>query len=409
MPARRAALVFIFVTVVLDMLAFGMVIPLLPKLVLHFEGGDTAHAAAIYGLFGGVFAGMQFLFAPLLGALSDRFGRRRVILFSNLSLGLDYVIMALAPSVRWLLVGRVLSGICSASFSIPGAYIADVTPKEKRAASFGMLGAAFGLGFVVGPAFGGVLGHVNPRLPFWVAAGLSLANFLYGFFILPESLPPERRAPLEWRKANPIGALQMLRQHPEVLGIAGVVFLSALAHEALPSLWVLYTDYRFGWDTRTVGLTLAAVGVCSAVVQAGLVGAIVRRFGERFTLLLGLLFGAAGFAVSGLAATGWHFGAGIPLVALWGIAGPSAQALMSQRVDASEQGRLQGAIAGLQGVSHMIGPVLFTGIFAASVSSRDRLPGSPFLLSALLLVSSFALAFRVARGRASVPVTELRP
>ena len=179
-----------------------------------------------------------------------------MILFSNLSLGLDYVIMALAPSVRWLLVGRVLSGICSASFSIPGAYIADVTPKEKRAASFGMLGAAFGLGFVVGPAFGGVLGHVDPRLPFWVAAGLSLANFLYGFFILPESLPPERRAPLEWRKANPIGALQMLRQHPEVFGIAGVVFLSALAHEALPSLWVLYTDYRFGWDTRTVGLTL---------------------------------------------------------------------------------------------------------------------------------------------------------
>jgi DHA1 family tetracycline resistance protein-like MFS transporter len=203
--------------------------------------------------------------------------------------------------------------------------------------------------------------------------------------------------------------MQMLRRHPEVFGIAGVVFLSALAHEALPSLWVLYTDYRFGWDTRTVGLTLAAVGVCSAVVQAGLVGAIVRRLGERFTLLLGLLFGAAGFTVNGLAATGWLFGAGIPLVALWGIAGPSAQALMSQRVDASEQGRLQGAIAGLQGVSHMLGPVLFTGIFAASVNNRGRLPGTPFLLSALLLVSSFGLAFRVAKGRASVPATELLP
>ncbi len=403
MPARRAALVFIFVTVVLDMLAFGVVIPLLPKLVLQFEGGDSARAAAVYGLFGAVFAGMQFLFAPLLGALSDRFGRRRVILLSNLSLGLDYVIMALAPSLAWLLVGRLLSGICSASFSIPGAYIADVTPKEKRAASFGMLGAAFGLGFVVGPAFGGVLGQVNPRLPFWVAAGLSLGNFLYGFLILPESLPPERRAPLEWRRANPVGAMQMLRRHPEVFGIAGVVFLSALAHEALPSLWVLYTDYRFGWDTRTVGLTLAAVGVCSVAVQAGLVGAVVRRLGERLTLLLGLLFGVAGFGVSGLAVSGWLFCAGIPLIALWGIAGPSAQALMSQRVDASEQGRLQGAIAGLQGVSHMLGPVLFTGIFAASLSNRGRLPGTPFLLSALLLVSSFGLALRVTKRLAVTP------
>jgi DHA1 family tetracycline resistance protein-like MFS transporter len=397
MPARRAALVFIFITVVLDMLAFGVVIPLLPKLVLQFEGGDTAQAAAVYGLFGGVFAAMQFLFAPLLGALSDRFGRRRVILLSNLSLGLDYVIMALAPSVGWLLVGRVLSGICSASFSIPGAYIADVTPKEKRAASFGMLGAAFGLGFVVGPAFGGVLGQVNPRLPFWVAAGLSLANFLYGFFILPESLPPERRAPLDWRKANPVGAIQMLRRHRELFGIAGVVFLSALAHEVLPSLWVLYTDYRFGWDTRTVGLTLAGVGVCSAVVQAGVVGVIVKHLGESLTLRLGLLFGTAGFSLSGLAATSWLFCAAIPLVALWGIAGPSAQALMSQRVDASEQGRLQGAIAGLQGVAYMIGPVLFTGIFAASVSGHGRLPGTPFLLSALLLAGCFALALRVAR------------
>jgi DHA1 family tetracycline resistance protein-like MFS transporter len=398
MPVRRAALTFIFVTVVLDMLALGVIIPLLPKLVLQFEGGDSAHAAAIYGIFGTLFAAMQFLFAPLLGALSDRFGRRPVILLSNAALGLDYIVMALAPSVAWLLVGRTISGICSASFSIPGAYIADVTPPEKRAGSFGLLGAAFGLGFVVGPAFGGLLGQVDTRLPFWVAAGLSLANFLYGLIVLPESLPAASRARFDWRRANPLGALALLRRHAEVLGIAGVVFLSAVAHEVLPTLWVLYTDYRYGWNTRTVGLTLAAVGVCSAVIQGGLVRIVVASLGERKTLLLGLAFGAAGFVLYGLAPTSLIFAAAIPISALWGIAGPAAQALMTRHVDPSEQGRLQGAISGLQSVAFMLGPGLFSGAFAVAIGryARWHLPGAPFLLAALLLGSGFALAFRVA-------------
>ena len=390
-PVRKAALAFIFVTVALDMLALGIIAPVLPKLVLEFEGGNTAAAAAIVGLFGTLYSGMQFVFAPLLGAVSDRFGRRPVILLSNLGLGLDYIIIALAPSVRWLLVGRVLSGICGASYTTAGAYIADVTPAERRAAGFGLISAAFGLGFVVGPALGGLAGSVDPRLPFWIAAALCMANALYGLVILPESLPRERRA-------NPVGALLLLRRHAPVLGLAAVVFISAVAHEVQPSTFVLYTDYRYGWDTRTVGLVLAAVGVSSAIVGAGLVRVVVDRLGERRSLLLGLAFGASGFAVYGLASTGTVFWAGIPLLALWGLAGPAAQALMTRQVASTEQGRLQGAISGVQGVAFMIGPALFTATFAAFIGERTdwQLPGAPFLLAALLLATSFAVAWRVA-------------
>jgi DHA1 family tetracycline resistance protein-like MFS transporter len=398
-PVRRAALAFIFVTVALDMLSLGIIVPVLPKLVLAFEGGDSASAAAICGLFGTVYSAMQFVFAPLLGALSDRFGRRPVILLSNLALAVDYVIVALAPTVGWLFVGRVLSGICGASYTPAGAYIADVTPPERRAAGFGIISAAFGLGFVVGPALGGLAGSVNPRLPFWIAAGLGLANTLYGLLVLPESLPVERRAPFQWKRANPAGALMLLRSHAHVLGIAGVVFLAAIAHEVQPSLFVLYTDYRYGWDMRTVGLVLATLGVLSAVVGAGLVRVVVERLGERRTLLLGLASGACGFALYGLAPTTAVFFAGVPLVALWGLAGPAAQSLMTQQVDPTEQGQLQGAISGVQGVAFMIGPVLFTAVYAACIGTRTgwQLPGAPFLLAALLLATGFGLAWRVAR------------
>ena len=379
------------------MLALGIIVPVLPKLVLQFEGGDSASAATIFGVFSTVFAAMQFLCSPLLGALSDRLGRRPVILISNLGLGLDYIVMALAPSVGWLLAGRVIAGICAATFSTASAYIADVTAADKRAAGFGMLSAAFGLGFVVGPAVGGLLGSVDPRLPFWGAAVLSLANATYGLFILPESLPPGRRDGFQWRRANPVGALLHLRRHAQVFGIAGVVFLSAIAHEVQPTMWVLYTDYRYHWDARTVGLTLAAVGVFSAVVGAGLVRVVVSRVGERGSLLLGLAFGVTGFTFYGLAPVGVLFCAAIPVVSLWGLSGPAAQALMTQHVAPSEQGRLQGAISGLQGVAFMIGPSLFTGSFAAAIGSHPswRLPGAPFFLAAVILAASFALAWRV--------------
>jgi MFS transporter, DHA1 family, tetracycline resistance protein len=393
---RRAAFAFVFVTVALDMLALGVIVPVLPKLVLEFEAGDTRNAAAIYGLFGTVFAAMQFLFAPLLGALSDRYGRRPLILLSNAALGLDYFVMALAPSLSWLFAGRVLAGICSASFSIPGAYVADVTPPEQRAARFGALGAAFGLGFVIGPAFGGLLGEWDPRLPFWVAAVLSLANFLYGLGVLPESLPPERRAALDWRRANPLGALGALRARPEVIGLAAALFLAAIAHEVQPSLWVLYTDHRYGWDARTIGLTLALVGVMSAFVGAVLTGRAVASFGERPTLLAGTVCGAFGFVLYGIASNGSVFAAAIPLVGLVGVAGPAAQAIMTARMPADEQGRLQGALSSLTGVAHMIGPILFASVFALALRPGDHLPeGAPFLLAAVFLAASGGLAWRV--------------
>ncbi|HEY3664994.1 MAG TPA: TCR/Tet family MFS transporter [Polyangiaceae bacterium] len=401
-PPTRAQFVFIFITVALDMLALGVMVPVLPKLIVSFEHGDMADAASVAGWFGFAWAAMQFIFSPLLGALSDRRGRRPVILLSNLGLGLDYLLMAVAPSLTWLFVGRLVSGITSASFSTASAYIADVTPEDERAAKFGMLGAAFGLGFVVGPALGGLLGGISLRLPFWAAASLSLTNALYGFFILPESLPRERRAAFAWSKANPLGSLDLLRSQPRLLGLAVVAFLYNIAHDSLPSVFVLYTDYRYHWGERMVGFSLAGIGVASTIVSALLVGPLVKRLGERRALLVGLGFGAAGFAVYGLAPTGAVFLTGIPFLAIWGLAGPAFQALMSRRVEPSAQGRLQGALGSLAGVTGMLGPVIFTQIFALGISSRGfTLPGAPYLLSALLLGASCLFALVVARDSAA--------
>ena len=312
---RAPAFIFIFITVLLDMLALGMIAPVLPKLVVDFLGGDSATGAQIYGYFGTAWALMQFVFMPVLGALSDRFGRRPVVLLSNFGLGADYILMALAPSLSWLFAGRIISGITSASISTGYAYIADVTEPQMRAARFGMMGVAFGVGFVLGPALGGLAGAVSPRLPFWIAAALSLTNAAYGLLVLPESLPVARRAPFDWRKANPLGALALLRSRPQLASLASVSFLNYLAHASLPSMSVLYMQYRYGFDERMVGFTLAAVGLCAMVVQGGLIGRVVARFGERTTLIIGLAFGIAGFAIFGFAPTGMIFWIGIPFMA----------------------------------------------------------------------------------------------
>jgi MFS transporter, DHA1 family, tetracycline resistance protein len=401
---RGAALIFIFVTVVLDVLALGIIVPVLPALIVDFLAGDTARAAQTYGLFATAWALMQFGASPILGALSDRFGRRPIILTSIAGLGLDYILMALAPSLGWLFVGRVISGITSASFATAAAYIADVTPSDQRAKGFGMIGAAFGLGFVLGPALGGVLGTISPRLPFWISAALCLMNALYGVFVLPESLPPERRSPrFLWARANPLGSLRLLRSYPELFGLASVTFLYYVAHEVLPNTFVLYTSYRYGWNTGTVGLTLALVGVCTAVVSGGLVGPIVARIGERRAALTGLTFGAAAFAIYGLAPRGTLFVAGVPVMAIWGLFGPSAQGLMTRRVAASEQGQLQGALMGLRGLSGLISPFIFTFTFATFIGPRAdlHLPGAPFLLASLLLVVALFLAWNVMQSRTS--------
>lgn len=401
---RRAAIAFVLVTVVLDVLALGMIIPVLPQLVTDFMGGDRAEAAAIYGVFATTWALMQFFFSPILGALSDRFGRRPVILLSNFGLGLDYVLMALAPTLSWLFVGRVISGITAASISTAYAYIADVTAPEKRAASYGMIGAAFGLGFVCGPALGGVLGGLDPRLPFWISAGLSLANAAYGVFVLPESLPADKRSRFSWRRANPVGALALLRSRRALLGLAGVTFLALLAHEVLPATFVLYAGERYGWGELEVGLTLGVVGVFSAVVQALLVRPIVRTLGERAALAIGLLSGAAGFAVYGLAPTGALFLVGIPVMALWGLATPAGQGLMTTRVGPTEQGQLQGAISSLRGIAGLLGPTIFTLTFATFVHDDGpvHLPGAAFLLAAAILVLAMGSSLVVTRGMARV-------
>jgi len=395
---RRAAFAFIFVTVLLDMLAIGIIIPVLPKLVVDFVGGDAAEGVRIYGLFGTVWALMQFAFSPVQGALSDRFGRRPVILISNFGLSLDYVVMALAPSLNWLFLGRVISGITAASISTSYAYVADVTPADARAARFGLLGAAFGIGFVLGPALGGLAGGVDPRLPFWIAAGLSLANALYGLFVLPESLPPERRAPFG-RRANPVGALALLASQSALIGLATVNFLGNLAHAALPSIGVLYMMYRYGWNERTVGLTMAGVGLAAIVVQGSVIGPVVKRLGERRALVIGLGFGAAGFTVFGLAPTGPVFWLGIPLMALWGLANPSAQGLMSRRIGPDKQGQLQGANASLMGVANLIGPGLFTLTFAFAIGAAKDLPGAPHLVAAVLLALAILVALRVTKAK----------
>lgn len=393
---RRAALAFIFVTVVLDMLALGMIIPVLPLLIEDFRGGDTASAARIVGLFGTSWAAMQLFAAPLLGSLSDRFGRRPIILLSNFGLGLDYVLMALAPSLSWLFAGRLLSGVTSASIPTAYAYIADVTPPERRARSYGLLGAAFGMGFIVGPALGGWLGTFGPRTPFWFAAALSLANAAYGWFILPESLPADQRSAFSWKRANPLGSLRLLRAESGLVGFAVMHFLYHLAHQALPAVFVLNSEYRFGWSSATVGLALAVSGVGSAIVQAGLVGRIVGTFGERRALMAGLIFGTIGFVIYGLAPTGRIFAIGIPILSLMGMYAPSLQSLATRLVGRDRQGALQGALSSVQMSTGIFGPVLFSEVFARSIQPGSIWPnaGAPYLLSAVLLVAAFVVTRR---------------
>jgi DHA1 family tetracycline resistance protein-like MFS transporter len=407
-----AAFIFILVMVAFDFLAFGIIAPVLPDLIRQFEGGDFARASSITGYFGFAWATMQFIFSPILGAWSDRFGRRPVILISCFGLSIDYVFMAVAPSLRWLLVGRIVSGITTSNVSTAFAYVTDVTKPEERAKPFGLISAAFGLGFVIGPAVGGWLGNMNLRFPFWAAAALSLGNAFYGYFVLPESLPPERRAKSAWHMANPLGSLRLLSVNRELGGLAVVTTLYYLAHNSLPSMWALYTEYRYAWSRRDVGLSLAVVGVCAAVVSGALVGPFVKHFGERRSLLSGLLFGTIGFAGFALAACGWVILAVIPFIALWGIAAPAMQSLMARHVDPWSQGKLQGAINSLRAITGMAGPVLFTQIFAIAISPRYglHLPGAPYYLAALLLWSSMLLAVYVTRpSEAAQPASEPAP
>ncbi len=394
--ARRGATIFIFVTVLIDMLTFGMIGPVLPKLIAGFVGNDYAHAAEIIGLFATVWAVMQFFASPFLGMLSDKVGRRPVILLSNAVSVVDLAIMALAPNLWWLFAGRMLSGVASANMTAASAYIADVTPPEKRAAAFGMIGSAFGLGFMVGPAIGGVVGNINPRLTFWAAAAFALINLLYGLFVLPESLPRERRTQrIEWKRANPVGSLRMLGSHHELWGLSWVNLVTYIGHEVFPNVWVIFCIAAFGWSTGSIGLTLTLVGAVAAVNQATLVGPVVKRLGERRVLLASLVVAVVGLALMGIN-NGFVFLVAAVIISL-PMYQASSQALMTRRVRPEEQGELQGALGSLRGISMLVGPGIFSLTFAQFAGPWRSLGliGAPWLLAAMLYTVALVIAWRV--------------
>jgi DHA1 family tetracycline resistance protein-like MFS transporter len=393
---RKPALGFIFVTLALDILGIGLIIPILPRLVEQFQGGNVAAASHTVGLLTALYALMQFLCAPLLGSLSDRFGRRPIILTSLLGSGLDYFLLASAPNLTWFYVGRVVAGITGANFAAATAYIADVSPPEKRAANFGLIGAAFGLGFILGPALGGILGNVGLRIPFVVAGGLTLLNWLYGLLVLPESLGHENRRFFSWNRSNPVGSLLDLRRHRMAFGLAGTYFLIYLAHQVLPSTWVLYTGYRYHWTVGQTGISLAIVGLTAAIVQGGLTRIVVARFGEQKTATFALIISAICYAGYGLATEGWMIYAILVLGSLGGLTGPAVQSLISRGVGADEQGGVQGSLTSLASIAGIIGPPVTTGLFShfISVSSTVQVPGAAFFFSAVLTVGATLLALR---------------
>jgi DHA1 family tetracycline resistance protein-like MFS transporter len=407
-PQRQAAVRFIFATAVLDIISLGVMIPVLPNLVRQMVGGDTAVAADYTMIFTVTWGVMQFVCSPVLGMLSDRFGRRPVLLISIFGLGLDYLLMALAPNLAWLFVGRLINGITASSFSTANAYIADVTEPEERSKAFGMMGAAFGIGFIVGPAIGGWLGGYDLRWPFYLSAVLALANWLYGWFVLPESLPVERRTKtLNWAKANPVGSLELLRAKPGLTGLASVNFLYQMAHAVFPSIFVLFVGHRYGWGPRESAVMLVATGVLSIVVQGFFVGRAVKLFGERASLLIGLCSQALAFIVYAMAPTPTVFYMGLLVGGLGGLTGPSIQGLMSRRVEPSEQGRLQGANSALMGISSIVGPALYLSLLAFAIRHEAslKLPGLPLLMAALLCLLALGAAVRFAHLKAEDPVT----
>jgi MFS transporter, DHA1 family, tetracycline resistance protein len=395
---RQAAIAFIFVTAVLDIVAMGIVIPVLPALIEEFAGSN-AQAGVINGLFVGLWALMQFVASPIIGSLSDQYGRRSVILLSTVGLSIDYVLMALAPNLWWLALGRIIAGITSASFTTVYAYMADITPPEQRARAYGLIGAAFSGGFVLGPILGGLLGEVSPRTPFWAAGALSGVAFLYGLFILPESLPKERRMAFSWSRANPFGAMKLLRSHHELFGLTLVNFLLMFAHYVFAAVFVLYAGYRYGWTAWQVGVLLAAVGALDMVVQGVLVGPVTRRLGDRGTMILGLFGGTLGVAWMGLAPTGFMFCLAMLPNAMWGLAMPTIQSLMTQRVSESEQGQLQGATMSVGAIAGVVSPLFFGAVYSWSLregaDASDA--GTAFLIAAVILLVAAVIGWIVAR------------
>jgi MFS transporter, DHA1 family, tetracycline resistance protein len=396
MRRRQAGLGFIFVTIVLDVLGAGMVIPVLPQLVSSLVEGDVSTAAQYYGYFVALFSAMQFLFAPALGGLSDQYGRRPVLLLSLFSAAVNYVLLAVAPTLTLLFIGRAIAGASAANITAANAYIADISPPEQRARNFGLVGAAFGIGFIVGPLLGGVLGGFGVRVPFLVAGALTLLNALYGLFVLPESLPLERRRSFTWREANPLSSLNALGRYGAVLNLVGTLFCTYLAQQAIYTTWVLYTTYRFAWDSWQQGISLAFFGATTALFQAALLPILLPRLGERRALVLGLISSVVGYVLYGLASAGWMMYVIIAASGLGFVVQPAAQGLISNAVPADEQGAIQGALTSLLSLTAIIGPLASTALFSYFTAPAQpvKVPGAPFFLGALLMLLASLLALR---------------
>ncbi len=393
---RNAGLIFIFITLLIDVTGFGIIIPVLPKLIQDLVKGDLSDAATWGGLLMFSYSVMQFIFAPIIGGLSDQFGRRPVLLATLFAFGLDYILLGFAPSIGWLFVGRIIAGITGASFSTAGAYIADVSEPEKRAQNFGLIGAAFGLGFIIGPLIGGLLSPLGARVPFFAAAGLALLNWLYGYFILPESLKPENRRPFSWARANPIGTLRGVQRYPILIGLIGSLVCIYIAGHANQSTWTYITIEKFGWDERTVGASLAWVGLTTGLVQGLFSRKIIPKLGLNQSVYFGLSIYALGFVLFAFATEGWMMFAFMTVFAIGGIGMPALQGIISNQVPANEQGELQGALTSLVSLTSIIGPILMSQLFAyfTKKDASFYFAGAPFLMGAILTVLSAFLAWR---------------
>ena len=395
MSTRKAAIGFIFVTLLIDVIGWGIIIPVMPTLIRTMEDVDLGMASSLNGWMLFAFSMTQFLFAPLVGNLSDKYGRRPILLVSLFGFGLDYILMSWAPSIEWLFVGRVIAGITGASFTTASAYIADISNDKNRAQNFGMIGAAFGMGFIIGPIIGGLLGSFGPRVPFIAAACLCFLNWLYGYFILPESLSPDHRRPLDWKRANPLGSLLHLRKYPDIGYLLVAMVLVYLGAHAVQSNWSFYTIERFGWGEGMIGVSLGVVGLLVGVVQGGLTRVINPKLGNARSIYVGLILYAVGMLLFGLATAGWMMLVFLVPYCLGGIAGPALQATITSQVDVREQGELQGALTSLMSATSIVGPPMMTNLFAWAIMPGNPiyLPGAPFFLGSLLMLMSAIIAY----------------
>ena len=401
MTSSRAALTFVLLSVFIDSVGFGIIIPSMPAVIMQLTHGTVSQAAGWGGYLMAVYALLQFFMAPIFGNLSDRFGRRPVLLASLAAFGVDFLLTGLAPTMAWLFAGRAVAGIFGASFAAAGAYIGDISNDGNRARNFGFIGAAWGLGFTLGPAIGGpVAEHIDPRAPFFIAAALALANVVFGYFVLPESLPLERRRRFEWLRANPFGAFKSLTHLPMVAGLLLAVFLFQVAHDSLPAVWMYYTQYKFGWNTSQMGWSLTFVGIMTVIVMGGLTGVIVPRIGERAAIISGFLLMTVGFLGYAFASHGWMLYVAIAVGSLGGIGNPAVQSVMSRQAGPSAQGELQGAVASLNSIAAVLSPIFMTQLFQrfSEHGAAIQFPGAPYLVSAVLVFFCVLICARAVRS-----------